>query len=75
MISALELFKNQALQRPGVQEAYGELNEEFTALDQALNARAEQDVPQDRLPKLNLNSLPRAAHAAGQLPFLLRQKR
>ena len=46
MTSSLKQFKRKAFERPGVKSAYDDLAEDFSFLDQVLNARAESGLTQ-----------------------------
>lgn len=49
MASNLGKFRERALKRPEVAEAYGELAEEFAFLDEVLRARAESGLTQSEV--------------------------
>lgn len=51
MTSSLQRFKQNALARPGVKAAYDALDEEFSFLDQVLEARTESGLTQAEVAK------------------------
>lgn len=46
MPSELQRFKQKAMAKPGVREAYDQLEDEFSFLDEVLKARAESGLTQ-----------------------------
>jgi DNA-binding XRE family transcriptional regulator len=46
MPSSLQRFKRQAMSKPGVKDAYDQLEDEFAFLDEVLKARAESGLTQ-----------------------------